>query len=293
MSLEKYRIPPGQGPFPTAEQHNGVLDHLLRNLIVGFVEEVRDPVRFRHKWKVSVEPLGEREGSTLDPEKTWRVNIVDGVMNDALPTIPYRRKGDPRGWTVPDGYVTDPPTSSSAWIDRDVIDDLDDPPFLVLRETQDFRQIGDDQRRRIEDGAFCSAEDWERELWRAHVVLSATALTINTSPGLPPPSLKRLRLYATALLPATVLAPAGIAFELATLYLLRDPNGVEPSELKPRQREYWPIWTEIVQPAAALTDLIGGLGDGQGGLNDLIADQEAGRIAETLEGTASVEAWTT
>lgn len=291
MSLEGYRLQPDEGPIPTAAQHNGVLDHLARNLIVGVIGEQTESSNFSHPWKVKVQPFEKREGSTLDPAANWRIDLRAGTMNDTLPVIPFRRQNDPRGWQPPSGYV-DPAPSNSPWIDRDVLDDLDDPPFLVARETRDFTRIADKDRIKVESGAFCGADDWERELWRAHVLLSATPHVINIGPDLPSPKLNRLRLYLVPTLPTTTIAPAGVAFELATLYLLRDPDGRDASELRVRQREHWPIWAEIIQPVSDLAAVIGNLRDGQGGLNDLIAQLNAGRIEETIADTATVEAWT-
>lgn len=306
MKLDRLRIPASQGDVPTAAQHNGLLAELLRNRIVGFIPDEDESFSFRHPWKVRVSRFEERSGSSLDVEKTWRVDVACGTLNDEPPRIPYRREKDPRGWTMPADYVApDLAAPGSAWIDRDVCDDLDDPPFLVVRELQDFTRIEDDARLAVEGGAFCSAADWELDLYRAHVVLSATPLVINTALNLPPPSLKRVRLYVTRSLPAAVIANAGVAFELATLYLLHDPRDAASSQLRPRQRETWPLWTEIVRPGADLPAVIAGTGTtapqtgvgdlftgGVGGLTDLNAELAAGRLEEILAGAATVEAWT-
>jgi len=306
VNLDHLRIAPAQGELPTAAQHNGLLDQLLRNRFAGFLPDEDKTLRRRHPWKVRVARFTERPGAAFNPDTTWRVDVACGTLNDGLALIPYLREGDPRGWQMPAGFVhPDLAAPSSPWIDRDGCDDLDDPPFLVARELQDFVRIEDRARRGIEDGAFCSAADWELELYRAHVILSATPLVINTVPNLPPPALKRVRLYVSRSLPTAVIAEAGIAFELATLYLLRDPRDPANAQLRPRQRETWPIWTDIVRPGADLPGLIGALGVGAvqtgvgdnftgdvGGLTDLIADLNAGRLEEILSGSATVEAWT-
>jgi hypothetical protein len=239
----------------------------------------------------------EAEGQTaakFTAEDAWQLTIHPGTILDRIPTILYQRKDDPRGWTVPEGYVEDP-ASTSPWIERDLLDDPIDPPILVLRDPPagDFTRIADTDRLALESGAFCSEADWQRELWRAHVILSARPYRQAwQSIALPPPTLNRFRITAARALPPATDAASGATFELATLYLLRDPSAPEAAELKVRQREWWSLWTAIVQPLADLPGEISNLGDGQGGLNDLIAQLSGARIEETLAGTATVEAWT-
>lgn len=309
MALEKLLIQPGESPVPTAEKQNEVLAHLLANRFAGVVDGLRSPKGFPHPFQVSASRLDEaREGMTLPLGRTWRVDIRPGAVNEILPSILYRRKADKRGWSMPGGYVT---KSADDWIERDVLDDLDDPPFLAVvapkpgeRTTSDFRIVPDAER----PDAFCGEAEWELELWSAHVLLSASPLRSEVmSAAYPPPRLARYRLYTAQQLPGpTFGARSGGWFEVATLYFLRDLAAPELAELFVRQREFWPLWAAIVQPGADLPATVHydplnvqtGLPVADGFLaaadaaNQLIADAALQQLESTLEGATSVEAWT-
>lgn len=299
VSLDRLRIPATQ-PLPTAEQRKELHMHLLRNRLLSPGFTVPDPARFRHPFRVRVRrfqpPEGGRAAFTAD--NAWEISIRSGAILDQLPSILYRREGDPRGWDLPKDYVESEPVNSP-WVERDLLDDPSNPPILVVRDpdeaaakSPDFTRIADKDRLAIEGGAFCSEADWGLELWRAHVVLTARPFRQSwQSVSLPAPRLNRFRLYTLRSRPS-ISAAAGATFELATLYLLRDPQSPASARLKVRQHEWWGLWTTIVQPAGGLPALIGGLADGQGGINDLLAQLASAEIEETLSAAATIEAWT-
>lgn len=281
MNLDRLRVSAAH-PLPTAAQHNALAAHLRSCAFNGVTEDIGDPARPRHNWRVRVQRFASRAGSTLDPETTWQITLQPGCILDRLPSILYRRAADPRGWSKPAGYVEAPAAApDSTWIDRDVLDDLADPPVLILRDppAPDFTRVTDDRRRTLEGGAFCSAVDWDRELWRASVLLSARPVNqVWQSIALPPPRLNRHRLYTSTAAPSAVDAAAGIAYELATIYLLRDPSAPDSAEIRVRQREFFGFWAQIVQPGFDLLQTLDQQFDGFG--------------LDAFAGTASVETWT-
>lgn len=314
MSLDSLLIQPGQWPWPTAEKQNALLAHLLRNRFLSAVDRLRKPPGFPHPWDVSVSRIEERPGLTLPPERTWRVDIRPGTMNDVLPTMLYRRRDDPRGWTLPDDFaapVVGDKDYDPVWIERDLLDDADDPPFLTVRqpgekdEPHDMLKVPDAQRPE----AFMDEISWDLELWQSHVLLSASPIAVAgvQSAAFPPPRLGRYRHYVSPRLPSpTFGARTGGWVELATLYLLRDPKEPELAEMFVRQREFWPLWAAIVQPGADLPeliraqpmDLVTGLPLADfaiatgNALNQIFADLALAQLESSLESATSLELWT-
>lgn len=303
MNLDDLLIKPGSSPFPTAAQNNGLVRALERERLLGIIAQLGDPPAFPHPWKVRASRFEPPAGSPLKPGKAWRVDIAAGTINDTLPTLLYLRKDDPRGWKAPDDYLTLQPGEKgydSRWIERDLLDDPADPPCLVLNDPDpkippDFTKVSDTLRNTIEAGAFTGEDTWELELWRAHVILSATPFRAAIFDGsLPPPRLAKYRLYSTPARPAaTVGAQAGGWVELATLYLLRDPDAPDDAQLLVRQREFWPLWSQVVQPGTDILDPFGPDGTGLfGGLDDLLFEIAQEEIEEILADAATVEFWT-
>lgn len=309
--LGKLLINPGENPVPTAEKQNGILDHLLKNRFAGVVDGLREPRRWPHPWRVIATRMDEaREGMTLPVGRTWRVDVRAGAINDVLPTILYKKTGDKRGWKLPTAY-SPAPAASEPWIERDVLDDHEDPPFLAVVAPQnsgdkksDFRKVPDNERPE----AFMGAAEWELELWSAHVLLSASPIRSESlSASFPPPRLARYRIYTSRQKPAATFgAKSGGWFELATLYFLRDPAAPELSEMFVRQREFWPLWAVIVQPGSEIPDMVQyspipastglPMADtfiaGYNAIDQIIADAALAQIENSLEAATSVEAWT-
>ena len=237
--------------------------------------------------------------STLDPTITWAVNVAPGTINDGLPSILYQRAGDARGWRAPDGYVEQTIIGAGNkpdpnFVERDLLDDPTSPPFVTVQDAVpgqkgDFTQIPDSDRMKIEGGAFCSASDWEMELWRSHVLLSATPFTVATlNPLLPAPRLLTYRIYAVNGLPALGFGgDAGGWIELATLYLLRDPDTLT-TQIRVRQRVWWCLQGRIFQPGQGLASLIGTIDSnfGEFASIELAGDQSI------IEDAAYVDFWT-
>jgi hypothetical protein len=244
--------------------------------------------------------------STLPAESTWRIDIAAGVINDQLPTILYLRQSDPRGWVLGPDYVeTEKPRIGDVFVERDALDDADDPPFLVVSDPPtttvssptvrpDFVRVPDAQRPALEAGAFCSEEDWTLDLWRASVILTAAPIRSSYfAAELPAPSAVKFRLYTSGAKPvATFAASSGGWLELATLYLLRDPKDpLGTAEIRVRQREFYPFWNMTLQPGGQLVTLLDAAAQvfsGPPGFADLLRNQ----LEDTLSGAASSEFWT-
>lgn len=302
--MNSLKIPVGRN-VPTADQHNRLLDWLRRQQLLSSIDSIGAVRSFPHPWRVRASRFDGADLATLNPASTWRIDVAPGVINDQVPTILYARAGDPRGWVPPPDYVLPQPGELSydaRWIERDLLDDPDDAPFLAISDPPvrnaetsegEWRFIPEHLRPGIEQGAFCGEADWELELWRAHVLLSAVPFRANYfAAQLPPPRIVRYRLFTTPRRPApTYGASAGGWLELATLYLLRDPASPETAELKVRQREWWPLWASIVQPGRELVSLFDAAAQGviaPPGFTDILR----GDLQDTLQGAMTAEFWT-
>ena len=306
MSLNHLKITIEQGNRPSALQHNGLVKALMRNRILGIVPRMTTPTPWPHPWEVVPSRFVPRVGSSLDPSATWQLDISPGTINDSLAAIPYLRTNDPRGWSAPKNYVEPASGASnlSSWIDRDSMDDLDDPPLLIIRDpaigvtsSSEWTYIPDGQRRHVEGGAFCGADDWELELWQAYVLLSAVPLkTYWFSGSLVPPALKRYRLYTSSVKPDINFAAQGGGWlEVATLYMLRNPKAQNPiasAEIRVRQRLFWPVWTTVLQPGGALLDMSQSSLQGIDYLTGIFTSPDQSTQVNILQSAASVEWWT-
>ena len=274
-----------------AEDLNALGRLILRGRHRSFRLKARKPSQFPHPWRVTSR---RPDIGGLDAGRAWRFDIEPGAINDACPAIPYRRKGDPRGWKGP--------STGAAIVDRELIDDPTDPPWLLAMAPSARAKTADDFTLRPKstwpDYFAYEADDElkDAELWRAHVVLSALPLrSAALDPLLPAPALRRFRLYVTRRLPAIAAADAGGWVELATLWLLRtDRTQPDADQMHVEPKEFWPLWSAIVQPGA---DLVSSLDEitkdvGQGGVNQLLADLVRDDVAEDLVGAAFVSFWT-
>ncbi len=266
MKLAHLLIRPGESPWPTAEKHNGVLDHLLSCRWLSPLERLSEPKGYPHSWRVTVDRFVPRDGAKLAADTTWSVFIRPGTVNDLEPVITYRRTEDPRGWTPPDGYteVIRPGQADfdPVFIDRELSEDAADPPCLVLRDpppraktADDFRLLSDDAR----PDAFLGADTIDYEVWQCSVILSALPLRPEwfVSVAFPTPKLKRFRCYTVKEYPSFNFGGReGGWRELATLYLLRHPKEPADAALFVRQREFFPLWSIAVQPGANIPSLI-------------------------------------
>lgn len=319
MSLQSLYV--RAGDQPSASRRDALIRHLRRQMFTGVTFTDGPVIPFAHPWRITADRFTPPEGgkATLTADAAWRLDIRAGTINDEIPTLLYRRENDPRGWTPGDDFampVKGDKDYDPTFIERDLLDDLDDPPFLALKDppriqpatdadklSRDFSLVPDENRPDV----FMGAADWEKELWVAHVLLSATPLTVGIFEPAAPPRLKRYRLYSVPRLPTAAFgALAGGWLELATIYLLRDPQSMEDVEVRIRQREWWPLWSIIVTPGADILasvtsqpiDLVTGLPfadaavAGANEANALLADMARAQIAGILEGASSVEWWT-
>lgn len=306
MSLDRLLIPSGDPPVPPAWKQNELLKHLRRQRLLGLVASFGPVEKFPHPWQVTARRFEPPENnlSTLDPDSTWSIFINAGVINDELVTMLYLRNQDPRGWVMPKDYVA--PVIGDAdydprWLERDSLDDPDDPPFMVISDppptgrsstNADFSQIADLARPGIERGAFCGEDSWELELWRAHVILSATPFRANSfNASLPPPRLVKFRFSVLPALPgASYGASSGGWLELATLYYLRDPEEPEDAQIVVRPQETWPLWTVIAQPGGDLVNILDSAASGSV-LPPGFAEVLEGELQDDLQGAARPLFW--
>jgi hypothetical protein len=293
-ALDHLRIPPNGSPFPPAAKHNALLDHLCRQTLAGLTiipGAVRSP---SHPWKVTarrLDPPPNGAHSALDPATTWRLDIEPGVINDTLPSILYRRQSDPRGWTKPGTYIEETPLDPN-FIERDLLDDINDPPFLVLTDptigaskSPDFTLLSDFARPL----ALRSADYAPFDIWRAHVLVSAAPVSASYfPPSLPPPRLQRYRLVTSPALPVqSFAAQAGGWLELATVYFLRDPSSPEDARLQIVPQEFYAVWSAIAQPGQDISQAINEFD----GLTFTVLGGY--QIDDLLSESASVEFWDT
>jgi hypothetical protein len=293
-ALDHLRIPPNGSPFPPAAKHNALLDHLCRP----------DPGRPHHhprRGAIAVSPVEGHSPSPrssaqwrpqrLGPRHYMRLDIEPGVINDTLPSILYRRQSDPRGWTKPGTYIEETPLDPN-FIERDLLDDINDPPFLVLTDptigaskSPDFTLLSDFARPL----ALRSADYAPFDIWRAHVLVSAAPVSASYfPPSLPPPRLQRYRLVTSPALPVqSFAAQAGGWLELATVYFLRDPSSPEDARLQIVPQEFYAVWSAIAQPGQDISQAINEFD----GLTFTVLGGY--QIDDLLSESASVEFWDT
>lgn len=260
------------------------------------VVNTRDPAD-DFDWKVAT--------ARFDDRSKWKVFVGVGFINDALPSIPYLKIADPRGWEKPEGYPEPKPGEagySEHYVERDTLED--DPPFLLVDAGSDFNPVSDAQRIPY----FKTASMWEMQIFSAHVILTAQPLRATFFPlSLPPPPLVRYRLAVVPRpLSRTFAALAGGWVEIARLFLVRDEkSGPTGDRLLVQQREFHNLAASIVQPsqqfaAGPISAPVFGIG---GGLADSFAmgmaesynsfvSQVQAEIDNILSTTASVEFWT-
>jgi hypothetical protein len=261
-----------------------------------------------HHWETTVRRLES------DPAQ-WAVSIGPGLINDELAAIPYRREGDPRGWTPPPGYAAPQPGEpqySAAIIERDLLDDLDDPPWLLAFAPRDFDLVP--RAQWPPHFAFAADDDLAgADLWRSHVLLSVKAIAPPFLADITAPLFARPRLYLAAQLPSlNYAASAGGWVEIATLYLVRAASGnPEEDQLIVQQQEFWSLWNMLIQPGQNLlaevdvagsiaTPSFGGLGLGfadsfaqqQAAANAALVAATRGALEQTLFQSEWVEYWT-
>ncbi len=270
-----------------------------------------------HDWKVRVEP------ATDESRRQVRVYVGTGTVNDRVAAISYLRTDDPRGWKMPEDYrgianATRLYGKDFALVDR-LLTETSDPPHLLLEtpsadgsDAGDFERVPDDRSR---PPFFRTTAAFEKQLWRAVVFVSATPgrySRIENRIHFPLPVRNtRFRVAARSRMPTTTAGvQSGSNFELARLYLLRDPAHPERDELHVEQRCFWSLWTTNVSPyldflppileAAELATLAtltaGGAGLVLGtvilGAEAILVDELLNAIADNFEKGASVEFWT-
>lgn len=261
---------------------------------------VPDPDYF---WKTST--------ARMDAERKWSVSVGPGWINDVVPTIPYLKTADPRGWVKPAGYV-EPARGdrgfSEYFIERDLLEP--DPPVLLIEApvgeegNEDFALVTDAQRIPY----FRTEAMWPLRIFSAHVILVAAPLRATFFPAsLPPPPLATYRLATVPRPLATTFAVlAGGWLELARLYLVRDDEaGPSGDRLLVQQREFRNLAATIVRPsisAGGTIDIPGSFGGIGAGFADAFAtgvaqtynafvSQVQAEVDGLLEQTATVEFW--
>ncbi len=282
----------------TSEQFNAAVRAAARNQPLGGTRRGGSGEPWHH-WKVRVEKADpSAEGNQ------YRVLIGPGAVNDSIAAITYLATGDPRQW--------EPATSpATATVDR-LLTEPEDPPHLLIEtplaaDLGDFERVPDDERR---PSAFRSKADWEKQLWQCSVFVSATPANygrVENRLHFPLPKRNtRFRVAARSRMPNTTFGvQLGGNFELARLYLLRDPTHAERDELLVQQLCFWSLWTanvspyldfDVASPELPTFGVGAGLADsfaqGQSEISDIITGELFQRIAADFESAAHVEFWT-
>ena len=254
----------------------------------------------------------------------WLIFVGAGTVNDHMAGITYRIEDDPRAWKMTQDY----PAYAAAQrlygtgvklVDRPLTDRVD-PPHIVLTSpsADDPRDLGDfvkvvDDRTHTPD-FFRSAEQWDLDLYRASVFLTTSPknfLRVEDFVHFPLPArVVRYRVTAAAQMPPRIYGTqAGGEFELAQVFLTRDPrarNPVNTDKLYIRQRCFWSLCTANNAPnpfgnylPAGELSLANGLAAGIGDAFAVAASAAAqalqgvilNAIGIDFEKAASVEFW--
>lgn len=316
------------GPLARLARDPGQIPEPDRNALWSAVRSRRpmrtpvpDPVAAaEHKWKTTC-----RRTRTAG---IWRVEVDSGCVNDEPAAILWQRHGDPRGWEMPENYG---PFAKLAavygadypFVDRPIYETGRDRPFLLLTapsadgtEPGGFERITDFQRASSALEVFRTRAMWERELWRAHVVVSATpfrgdpqAIAVRIGG----PLQKRWRVHAGQL-PIRIRGSGVKAIdfhELARIYLVRIPGRPEADRVFVEQRAFWSLQSRssvpqslidladaVAQSAAALDIALLGFGPlgiatsvSLLGIEAVLTDIFLANLETTAGDSSSVEFW--
>lgn len=304
-----------------------IADTQSRNDLLSELIARRPVVRYRsdsggakhHKWKVTVaRAVGSSAGSGQDfginpltgqpyfsahvfgngsgaasASRLWKVYVGSGCVNDEPAAIQYQVKDDPRGWIMPTDYAPWKKLAEIYGADHPNVDRPlyeRDRPFVLLTSPDangddlgGFEKIADDNRPPF----FRTKEMWERHLYRAFVVVSATPYKADpweTSLHAGGAVAKRWRVQAGKL-PIRVQG-AGVTAtdfkELARIYLAREPGKPENDQVHIQQVTFWSLHSRsavnqsLVELAEAIATSAGAadlalLGLGAGGLAASVA----------------------
>ncbi len=223
-----------------------------------------------HRWKVTVAKTKETG--------IWRVNVGSGSVNNEPAAITYRREDDPRGWIMPEDYPPFRPLArvygpDFPFVDRPLFERTAPPHLRLTAPDAGEQDLGGFVR--VTDGLrppyFRTARMWERNLYRAHIILSGTPYKADRQDVLIAtrgPTLKRWRVFAGIAPPRSMNIALGAAKELARLFLVRQPGHPEADTIHVRQKTWWSLQTKPsigrTLPLIPLDDhtTFGGLGFG-------------------------------
>jgi len=241
----------------SAARFNAAVDAIERLLNIGWNTR-DDAADYPHPFRVSVSRMAD------DPRK-WSVKILPGTVNDELVVFP------------------------DAALDRNPF--ASPTPFLTAIAPEgdalhSFTAVGDAQRPEL----FRTAAMWERDLFVAHVVISAQPSHLAFYfPGLPQ-RLRRFRYFVGKRPPVTYGAgsPAGGIITIARLWLVREKND-DPAadQLHVEQIVCRCLASTVVTPHFELPEFTE-LGIG---FIDALRDIVQQNLDNTLADAASVEFW--
>ena len=258
------RLRSGDLAVISADDLNWIVDWANRSRKLDARYSQGDHKSFPHPWKVRASRVDEID-------RGWRIDVRAGVINDIVPSILYRRKDDPRGWEPDEDYAESPAKGelgwNADWVERDVLDDLDDPPWLLLlspkaSDKADPAWTFIPRERWIP--CFSQMDDMENaQIFRAYVMVSQNTRQSVTQSGtwlhgMKPPAVNKFRIGTLPVRPGLSNTLAGVWFELATLWLMRtNPDNPDEDALFVQQGAFWPSWCVQVKPTY---DLGGGIG---------------------------------
>jgi hypothetical protein len=208
-----------------------------------------------HPWKTVA--ARQDEG-----DRSWRVDVRAGWVNDLPAVVPYRREGDPRGWRMPANYPAPKAGEDghdARWVGR-WMNELEEPPFLTI-ETPPSAGIQNSTGRAIVDAwEEIATEDFPAyftEFYPEHVLFRATVLVTAAKvsarefyPEVPAPAVGPHRL-ACGKRPSVVPVPVGGFLEVAWLWLVREPERRDPAEdeMLVQQLMFYDLATQFVDNA--------------------------------------------
>jgi len=253
--LEKLRS--GDPADISAADLNWLVDWANRSRKLDARYSQGDHKAFQHPWKV-------RTSRCDEIDRGWRVDVCAGIINDIVPSILYRRRDDPRGWKCPEDYVESPAKGergwSADWVERDPLDDLDDPPWLLIVAPEPGATADPAWTLVPKERwpLFFSSQDElaDAQIFRAYVMVSQnTRQNVIASGtwlrGMKPPPMNKFRVGTLPARPMLSFTLAGVWLDLATLWLVRsEPDHPDSDALYVQQNEFWPSWSAQIKPSA-------------------------------------------
>ena len=219
---------------------------------------------FRHPFQVDVSRFPDAT------RQVWKILIEPGTVSDHLVVYPYLKKGDKRGWKMPEGYLTPDLLKyygpNYPFVERSPFEVVD-PPFLLVKtppaNAVAGTPVGAFTLYSLSRPKFFQQDAFQKStLWRAYVMVSLTPFRASAdftpfSPSLAPVA-QRFRFCAGRTPVTSDRVQPGTMTVIATLWLARRDDGTAPASdrLYVQQRRFWPFQAMAIEPSLGLGDSI-------------------------------------